>query len=166
MSLRRVLTWPDERLSRKCQPVPEITDDVRALAEDMLETMYDAPGRGLAAPQVGVISRLFVMDPRWKEGAPSPVVCINPEILSFGADAAEGPEGCLSIPGVSAKVTRPTTVRMVWTGLDGVKQEQDLTGFAALCAQHEVDHLDGIVTLDRVDATQRAALLAEYEVAR
>lgn len=165
MSLRPILTWPDDRLRRKCRPVAEITEGVRALAEDLLESMYDAPGRGLAAPQVGVLSRLFVMDPRWKEGEPSPVVCINPEITAFGPDVAEGPEGCLSIPGVSALVSRSTTVRMVWTDLDGVQQDQDLTGFAALCAQHELDHLDGLVTLDRVDASQRAALLAEYEVA-
>ena len=165
MSLRPIVMWPDARLTRVCLPVAEVTDAVHTLVEDLLETMYHAPGRGLAAPQIGVMRRVFVMDATWKEGTPSPVVCINPEIISFGDQVAEGGEGCLSIPGVSARVMRATTVRMVWTDLDGVRHDQELTGFAALCAQHEYDHLDGLVTLDRVDAAQRAALLAEYEAA-
>lgn len=165
MSLRPILTWPDERLTRVCTPVAELTSDVRTLAEDMLETMYDAPGRGLAAPQIGVMSRLFVMDPTWKEGVRDPFVCINPEITAVGTELAEGSEGCLSIPGVSAQVTRPTTVRLVWTDLDGMQQDQELAGFTALCAQHELDHLNGLVTFDRIDAAQRAALLSQYEAA-
>jgi peptide deformylase len=163
MSLRPILTWPDDRLSAQCAPVGAVTDAVRTLAADLLETMYDAPGRGLAAPQVGVLRRVFVMDATWKEGTPSPVVCIDPAIVSFGDVLAEASEGCLSLPGVMVQVTRPTTVRMTWTDLDGVRQDRELTGFAALCAQHELDHLDGIVTLDRVDADQRAHVLAHYE---
>lgn len=163
MSLRPILTWPDARLSAVCAPVDALTDDIRTLAADMLETMYDAPGRGLAAPQVGVLSRLFVMDATWKEGTRSPLVCINPVIVAQSDETAIGSEGCLSIPGLSARVSRPTSVRMQWSDLDGVHHDQALTGFAALCAQHELDHLDGIVTLDRVDADQRAALLTQYE---
>lgn len=163
MSLRPILTWPDDRLSAVCAPVAEITPDVRELAADMLETMYDVPGRGLAAPQVGVLMRMFVMDTTWKEGTRQPVVCINPDIVSFGSEMTTGAEGCLSIPGVTAQVTRPATVRMVWTDLDGIVQDEDLNGFAALCAQHELDHLDGVVTLDRVDEVQHAEILAQYE---
>ncbi len=165
MSVRPILKWPDARLAQTCAPVAEITGDVRTLVEDMLETMYDAPGRGLAAPQIGVMLRVFVMDPTWKDGDRSPIVCINPKITDTGAATEEGPEACLSIPGISAQVTRPTTIRLAWTDLNGARQEQDLTGFAALCAQHELDHLNGMVTLDRVDADQRAALVAQYEVA-
>mmetsp|Transcript_28333 Transcript_28333/g.52867 ORF Transcript_28333/g.52867 Transcript_28333/m.52867 type:complete len:167 (+) Transcript_28333:2630-3130(+) len=165
MSLRPILKWPDARLSAVCVPVDTVTDDVRRLAADMLETMYDAPGRGLAAPQVGVLSRLFVMDATWKEGAPDPMVCINPVILGRSDETAIGAEGCLSIPGLSVDMHRPTCIRMQWTDLDGGPQDQELTGFAALCAQHELDHLNGVVTLDRVDADQRAALLAQYESA-
>lgn len=163
MSLRPILTWPDNGLSAMCTPVEEITGEITILAADMLETMYAAPGRGLAAPQIGVFLRLFVMDVTWKEGTPDPMICINPEIISRGATLITGTEGCLSIPGVTAEVTRPDSVRMVWTDLAGHVHEQNLTGFAALCAQHELDHLDGIVTLDRVDGAQRAEILAAYE---
>ncbi len=165
MTVRTILTWPDGGLSAMCTPVEAITDEIRILAADMLETMYAAPGRGLAAPQIGVLQRLFVMDATWKEGTATPVICINPEVISRGSEETTNAEGCLSIPGVTAKVTRPTEVRMVWTDLSGRVHEEDLTGFSALCAQHELDHLDGIVTLDRVDAEQRAEILAAYEAA-
>lgn len=162
MSIHAILTWPDARLNMVCAPVGDITDDVHTLAADMLETMYAAPGRGLAAPQIGVLQRVFVMDATWKESEPDPMICINPKILAQSDEVLTGSEGCLSLPGVEAHVTRPATVRMEWTDLSGVVQEQDLTGFAALCAQHELDHLDGIVTLDRIDAAQREDILAAY----
>jgi peptide deformylase len=146
-----------------CTPITAVTPDIRALAEDMLETMYAAPGRGLAAPQVGECVRLFVMDPTWKEGDRSPTICINPDVIERSDEITSGDEGCLSIPGVTAHVHRPTSVRMVWTDLAGQVHDQWLTGFAALCVQHELDHLDGIVTLDRVDDAQRAAILSAYE---
>lgn len=163
MTLRAILTWPDDRLTARCAPVEGITDEVHLLAADMLETMYAAPGRGLAAPQVGELLRLFVMDATWKEGTPDPLVCINPEIVSAGTDAQTHAEGCLSIPGVEAQVSRPKTIRLAWTDLAGARYEADLSGFAALCAQHEFDHLDGILTLDRIDAAQRAEVLAAYQ---
>lgn len=165
MSVRPILTWPDGGLSAMCMPIEAITDDIRVLAADMLETMYSAPGRGLAAPQVGVLKRLFVMDTTWKEGTATPVICINPEIISRGSQETTSAEGCLSIPGVTAHVTRPADVRMVWTDLSGHVHEEDLSGFAALCAQHELDHLDGILTLDRVDDAQRADILTAYRAA-
>jgi peptide deformylase len=128
----------------------------------MLETMYAAPGRGLAAPQVGVLQRLFVMDPGWKEGVKSPIVCINPEILWLSDRQKLGPEGCLSIPDVPTNVMRATEIRLRWTDLSGAVQEQHLTGFAAICAQHEYDHLDGIVTFDRLPADARQVAEAIY----
>lgn len=162
MSLRPILTWPDDRLATVCTPVSEITDQIRVLAADMLETMYAAPGRGLAAPQVGELLRIFVMDPTWKEGNAAPMICINPDIISRSDTSVIAAEGCLSIPGIEARVSRPDSIRMVWSDLGGIVQEADLTGFAALCAQHELDHLDGIVTLDRVEDAQRADILSAY----
>lgn len=159
MAILPILRWPDPRLSTPCAPVD---GDVAQLAADMLETMYAAPGRGLAAPQVGVLKRMFVMDVAWKTGTPDPVVCINPEILWRSEDTAEGAEGCLSIPGISTLITRATTIRLGWTTLEGDRREADLTGFAAICAQHEYDHLDGLVTFDRLPPESRAAALAEY----
>ena len=159
MTRLAILRWPDPRLAQPCAPV---TGDVAALAADMLDTMYAAPGRGLAAPQVGVLLRMFVMDVTWKDGTPSPRVCINPEILWRSDDVAPGPEGCLSIPGITTTVTRPTAIRLRWTDLSGAQHTEDLTGFAAICAQHEYDHLDGIVTLDRLSPDARAQALAGY----
>lgn len=162
MSILPILKWPDPRLSEVCAPVAEITPDIETLAADMLETMYDAPGRGLAGPQVGAMLRLFVMDVGWKEGKPDPMVCINPMLQEVGEDRAENEEGCLSIPGVTTMVNRPSRVQMVWTGLNGGRFVQSFDGFAAVCAQHELDHLDGVVTFDHLDSDTRAALMAEY----
>ncbi|MEL6618167.1 MAG: peptide deformylase [Pseudomonadota bacterium] len=159
MSLRNIVTWPDPVLSQVALPVPEITEEIRTLAADLLETMYAAPGRGLAAPQVGVLYRLFVMDATWKDGEPDPLVWINPEIVEYGPEVSIGEEGCLSIPGVAAQVERPASAHFVWTNLEGVVQDCWLDGFAARCAQHEMDHLEGVTTLDRVDNAQRTALL-------
>ena len=154
MALRPILQWPDARLQTVCAPV---VGDVRALAADMLDTMYNAPGRGLAAPQLGALLRLFVMDATWKDGVYAPQVFINPQIKWLSDSHASGPEGCLSLPGLTADVTRATSLRMTWTDLDGTPQDQTLTGFAAICAQHEYDHLDGILTLDHMDPAARAA---------
>lgn len=162
MSVRPILRWPDPRLSQVCAEVGEITHDIRCLAADMLETMYAAPGRGLAGPQVGAMVRLFVMDVTWKEGIRAPRVLINPVVEWASDRLATGPEGCLSIPGVTAEVTRPAEIRMRWLGLDGQTVSETLVGFAGTCAQHELDHLDGIVTFDRVAPEVRARIEAEY----
>lgn len=161
MSVLQIVKWPDPGLSEVCTPV---TDPMalRDLVQDMFDTMYDAPGRGLAAPQVGVMQRVFVMDPTWKEGTRTPYVCINPEILTAGTATAEATEACLSIPGVSAQVTRPTEITLAYTDLDGTRHETALTGFAATCAQHELDHLNGTVILDRLDLDARSEVEARY----
>jgi len=111
---------------------------------------------------VGKLLRLFVMDVGWKEGTRTPMVCINPEVVDACETVVTREEGCLSIPGVMADVTRPDAVTLAYTDAAGRQRETRLTGFAAACAQHELDHLDGIVTFDRVDADQRAALEAAY----
>lgn len=162
MSIRDILRWPDPRLQHACAPMGRVTDRVRALAQDMFDTMYAAPGRGLAGPQVGVMQRIFVMDPTWKDGDPSPVVCIDPEILVASEDRVAMEEACLSIPGITAEIERPARIRLGWTDLDGVRREADLEGFAARCAQHECDHLNGIVTFDRLEPGIRDSLLAQY----
>ena len=163
MSVLEILRWPDPRLTETCAPVAEITPQIETLAADMLETMYAAPGRGLAAPQVGAMVRMFVMDVGWKEGKSDPLVCINPMFQEVGEERATMDEGCLSIPGVTAAVNRPSQVQMVWTGINGARYVQSFEGFAAACAQHELDHLDGVVTFDHLDADTRAALMAEYD---
>jgi peptide deformylase len=149
MSVLEILRWPDPRLMDICAP-------------DMLETMYAAPGRGLAGPQVGAMVRLFVMDTGWKEGRPDPLVCINPMLQEVSEERAVNSEGCLSIPGISADVSRPQTVQMMWTGLNGGRFVQSFDGFAAVCVQHELDHLDGVVTFDHLDAVTRAQLELDY----
>jgi peptide deformylase len=162
MSVREIVQWPDARLTEICAPVEAITPEIEALAADMLETMYAAPGRGLAGPQVGAMVRVFVMDTGWKEGKPDPLVCINPMLMEVSEERVSTAEGCLSIPGVNAEVSRPSQVQMVWTGLNGGRYVQSFSGFAAACVQHEIDHLDGVVTFDHLDADTRAALEAEY----
>jgi len=162
MALREILRWPDPRLSQPCAPVERITPRHRKLAADMLDTMYAAPGRGLAAPQVGVMERLFVMDVTWKEGTRAPGVFINPRITWADEETSLVGEGCLSIPGVTAEVERPVAIRLAWRDLDGAAHEELLTGAAARCAQHEADHLDGLVHFDRISAEQRAVLEGAY----
>jgi peptide deformylase len=163
MSVMPIVLWPDPRLTAVCAPVAKITPEIKALAADMLETMYDAPGRGLAAPQVGVMQRVFVMDAGWKEGKSDPIVFINPMLQEVSEERATREEGCLSIPGVAADVSRPAQVQLVWTGLNGGRYVQSFDGFAAACVQHEMDHLDGVVTFDHLAADDRAALIAEYD---
>ena len=162
MSVLEILRWPDPRLMEICPQIAEITPEIETLAADMLETMYAAPGRGLAGPQVGAMLRMFVMDTGWKEGKPDPLVCINPMLQEVSEERATNAEGCLSIPGVTADISRPAQVQMVWTGLNGGRYVQSFTGFAAACVQHELDHLDGVVTFDHLDAETRARLEAEY----
>ncbi|MBE2274877.1 MAG: peptide deformylase [Rhodobacteraceae bacterium] len=155
-----ILRWPDPVLTAPCAPAT-LSDDLARLAADMLDTMYAAPGRGLAAPQVGRLLRLFVMDAGWPDGRPDPRVLVNPRILWRGPLRATGPEGCLSIPGPTVLVERATELRLGWTTLDGRAEQETFTGFAAICAQHEYDHLDGILTLDRLSPEARAAALAQ-----
>lgn len=162
MSILDILRWPDPQLSTVCAPVGTVTDDIRALAADMFDTMYAAPGRGLAAPQVGVLKRMFVMDATWKDDVRSPEVFIDPRITGTDTETVETEEGCLSIPGVVAPVTRPAWVEVAWHDLSGGEHLRRFTGFSAACVQHEIDHLDGVVTFDRLDRDTRTALLHVY----
>lgn len=162
MSVLPIVMWPDERLRSDCANVEAIGPEIERLVGDMFETMYDAPGRGLAAPQVGILQRIFVMDATWKEGEMSPLVCINPEIIPLGEVVSTNEEACLSIVGVSADVTRPNQIELSYTRLDGTRVTEVLDGFAAICAQHEMDHLNGRVIFDHLNAVERAALETKY----
>ncbi|MDO5658914.1 MAG: peptide deformylase [Paracoccus sp. (in: a-proteobacteria)] len=156
MTLRPILLHPDPRLKKICDPVARITPEIETLAADMLATMYDAPGVGLAAPQVGVNLRVFVMDAtRDPEAEPAPMVLVNPEITTESEALNVYEEGCLSIPDHYAEVTRPAEVRMRWLGLDGKTHEQDFAGLWATCAQHELDHLNGVLFIDHISAIKR-----------
>ena len=165
--MRPILRWPDARLSAAAAPVGAGGGSHRAgdgsrLVADLFDTMYAAPGRGLAAPQLGVLARVFVMDVTWKEGARSPRVFVDPEVVWASDARATGPEGCLSIPGLTVEVTRPARVRLAFYDAAGLRREEAFEGFAAACVQHELDHLDGIVTFDRLDPSARAAAEAAY----
>lgn len=160
MAELQIIKWPDARLSQPCASVG--AEDLSALIADMFDTMYAANGRGLAAPQVAVMKRLFVMDCSWKEGAPDPVALINPVILSHSAETSALDEGCLSIPGVSVSVTRPTQITLHWQTPDGDGQTRDFDGFEARCIQHELDHLNGTVTFDHLSKADRRVIELRY----
>ena len=156
MSLRTILIHPDPRLKKVADPVARVTPEIESLAADLLATMYEAPGVGLAAPQVGAGVRLFVMDAsREPETEKRPMVLINPEITWTSEALNTYDEGCLSIPDQYADVTRPAQVRMRWLGLDGGTHEEDFDGLWATCAQHELDHLNGILFIDHLSAVKR-----------
>jgi peptide deformylase len=156
MALRDIIIHPDPRLKKVADPVGEITDDIRRLADDMLETMYDAPGIGLAAPQVGVMKRVLVMDCVKEEGAaPRPMVLIDPEVTWSSEALNTYEEGCLSIPEQYADVTRPAEVEVQWTGLDGAPRKERFGDLWATCVQHEIDHLDGRLFIDYLTALKR-----------
>ncbi|MFT4961503.1 MAG: peptide deformylase [Paracoccaceae bacterium] len=161
MAVLEIVKWPDARLTTVCDMVVG-GDDRGALIGDMFDTMYAANGRGLAAPQVGVLQRLFVMDCTWKAGEKTPVACINPQIVERSDQVGSVDEGCLSIPGILTAVERPDWVVLEWTDDKGRTQRQRLEGPEARIAQHELDHLDGIVTFLRLDSVARVAAEARY----
>ncbi|RLK47154.1 peptide deformylase [Alkalispirillum mobile] len=161
MAILDILVYPDPRLREVAQPVEQVDDDIRYLADDMLETMYDAKGIGLAATQVGVNQRVVVMD-LVDEGEPEPLVLINPEILSREG-AAMGQEGCLSIPGFYEDVERAERIRFRALDRDGEPFEQEAEGLMAVCVQHEIDHLDGKLFVDYLSELKRKRIRRKLE---
>ncbi len=162
MALLKIVKYGDPVLRKKTEPVTEITDDIIQLAEDMLETMYAAPGVGLAGPQVGVSLQICVID-IVPDGKRSPIVLINPKVLS-GEDKIELEEGCLSFPKIYEKVKRWNKVRVEYTDLKGNLKEVEAEGFLAKAFQHEIDHLNGKVFIDYLPAWKRK--LVEKEIKR
>ncbi len=154
-----ILLVPDPRLRAKARPVGTgDADAIRALAPRMLDAMYKAPGIGLAAPQVGELLRLVVVDLQ-PEDKPAPIVLVNPEIVAASTELSTREEGCLSLPGQYADVTRPSRVKLRYLDLGGVKREIEAEGLLATCLQHEVDHLDGVLFVDHLSALKRNMLL-------
>jgi len=190
MAIRPIIEVPDTRLKTVSQPVAKVTDDTRALMDDMLETMYDANGIGLAAIQVGVADRVIVMDISRREkwhgaseddgeeaaleeiaGETGPRFFVNPEIVWASEETRNYQEGCLSVPGFYDDVERPAQCRVAYVDYDGKAQELECDGLLATCIQHEMDHLEGIVFLDRLSRLKRQMVLkkiakAERDTAR
>ncbi len=157
MSIREILTYPDERLREVAKPIADPTSpEVQKLIEDMADTMYDAPGVGLAATQVGVSLRVFVTDTSWREegGARELKVWINPEFTKMEGEATYE-EGCLSVPEIFEEVTRAAQVRLRWQDETGAVHEEDFEGFQAVALQHEFDHLDGKLFIDKLSVLKR-----------
>lgn len=157
MALRDVIHFPDPRLKLVSEPVKEVTDEIRDLARDMIDVMYDEPGIGLAAPQVGSSIRMFVIDTEWgdEEIGQHPTVVLNPEI-SDPEGKITWDEGCLSVPDYNAMVERDATITLRGTDLDGKPIEELAEGLRAVCIQHEVDHLNGILFIDRISRLKRS----------
>jgi peptide deformylase len=180
MALRPILIAPDPRLKEVSAPVPEVTDEIRALMDDMLETMYAAPGIGLAAIQIGVAKRVIVMDigkPKAdddgegkgsdkKEKDPDPRYFVNPEIVWASDDLVVCEEGCLSVPDLYDEVERPAEVRVRFLDYHGKQQEIDCDGMLAVCIQHEMDHLEGTLFIDHLSRLKREMMLKKLAKAR
>ena len=174
MALLRIYETPDPVLRQISTPVETVDDDLRAFIADMFETMYDAPGIGLAAVQVGVPKRLLVMDLQEPEdpddpespAVKEPRVFINPEVLWASETSVPYTEGCLSVPDQYAEVLRPDRIRARWLDEQGQAHEQDLDGLLAICLQHEMDHLEGVLFIDHLSKLKRDMVLKKLAKAR
>jgi peptide deformylase len=163
MALREILTLPDKRLRLAAEPVKAIDAGVRTLVEDMFETMYTAPGIGLAAVQIGVLKRVVTIDIAKKEDDPKePRVFINPRLLWASEETATAEEGCLSIPEFYEDVTRPAAVRVAYLDLDGKEQMLEADGLLATCLQHEIDHLNGVLFIDHISRLKRERVTKKF----
>ena len=164
MALLNILIHPDPRLKKVVPPVTEITDDIRRLADDMLETMYHAPGIGLAAPQVAEMTRMLVMDcVKDEDTAAKPMVLVNPQVVWSSEDKSVYEEGCLSIPDQFAEVSRPSEVEVEWLGLDGKTHRERFDGLWSTCVQHEIDHLDGKLFIDYLKPLKRQIITRKMQ---
>lgn len=158
MAMKDILLHPDPHLRKLCTPFDGVDDAARRLADDMLETMYEAPGVGLAAPQVGVLSRMFVMDCTAKEEDPRPLVLINPKVVWTSEETSTYNEGCLSLPEMYEDVTRPARCVVQWLDRDGTEREEEFGELWATCAQHEIDHLNGKLFIDYLSGLKRSMI--------
>jgi peptide deformylase len=167
MALRPILIAPDPRLKQKSAPVEgPVTDEHRALMDDMLETMYDAPGIGLAAIQVGVPLRIIVMDLAREDEDKQPRYFVNPEILWASEETQPYEEGCLSVPDIYDDVERPARVKLRYLNYQGETIEEDAEGLYAVCIQHEMDHLEGVLFIDHLSRLKREKALSKLKKAR
>ena len=159
MALLPILTAPDPRLKKKSQPVDSVDPGLRQLMDDMMETMYAAPGIGLAAPQVGVLKRLIVLDIDREDVKTGPLFMANPEIIEASDEDLTYEEGCLSVPEHYSDVSRPGKVVVRYLDRDGESREMACEGLLATCVQHEIDHLDGVLFIDHISSLKRNMIL-------
>ena len=162
MATREIIKLPDRRLRLKSEPVKQIDTGIRKLVDDMFETMYKAPGIGLAAIQVGVAKRVITMDLSKKENDHEPQVFINPEILWQSEERAKFEEGCLSIPDYYEEVERPAEVKVRYLDVSGKKHEIDAKGLLATCLQHEIDHTNGVLFIDHLSKLKRDRVIKKF----
>ena len=162
MAVREILILPDKRLRKVSEPVKKIDAGIRKLVDDMLETMYDAPGIGLAAIQIGTSKRVVTMDLAKKEEPKNPRVFINPEIVWSSDEKAVYEEGCLSIPEIYSDVERPAQVKVKYLDLEGELHEIEANGLLSTCLQHEVDHLNGILFIDHLSRLKRERIIKKF----
>jgi peptide deformylase len=162
MAILPIIVLPDPVLRKESAPVERIDASLKKLADDMFATMYDAPGIGLAAPQIGISRRLIVMDPARDEEAKTPLTMVNPEILFRGDEMRVHDEGCLSIPDITAEVERPALTRVSYLDLEGKKQEIELEGIWSTLVQHEVDHLNGVLFIDYLSRLKRNMIVKKF----
>lgn len=162
MTIRPIITIPDPVLREVCPRIETVDDSVRALADDMLETMYDAPGIGLAASQIGVLQRIFVLDVAKEDAPKEPMVFINPEIVWSSEELSVYQEGCLSIPEFFEDVERPAEVAVTFQDRDGHAQEIKADGLLATCIQHELDHLNGKLFIDYLSKLKRDRVVKKF----
>ena len=165
MALRDILILPDKRLRLKSAPVTAVDKSLRKLVDDMFETMYAAPGIGLAAIQVGVAQRVVTMDLAKKDDSPSPLLFINPEVTWKADEKSTYEEGCLSIPEYYEEVERPAAVRVKYLDLEGKPHEIEATGLLATCLQHEIDHTNGVLFIDHISKLKRDRVLKKFKKA-
>ena len=163
MAIRKIRIWPDPALSEVAAPVESVDDEIRTLITDMFETMYHAEGIGLAAPQIGISQRVIVVDLRSEEQPEACLALINPEIVWASRDNEKSPEGCLSIPGLEEVIKRSSAIRVEAVGIDGGQMELEADGLFARVLQHEIDHIDGILFVDRVSALKRRILMKKWK---
>ena len=162
MALRDILILPDPRLRLKCEPVTAFDSTLRALAQDMLDTMYKAPGIGLAAIQIGVAKRVVTIDVARKDEPRASQIFVNPEILWTSDEVGTYEEGCLSIPEYYEAVERPARLRVSYRDLDGAPQEVEADGLLATCLQHEIDHLNGVLFIDHLSRLKRERVMKKF----
>ena len=166
MAIRPIIIAPDPVLKAKAKPVENIDGGIVRLMDDMLETMYKAPGIGLAAPQIGILQRVIVVDVADKDEKPQPFAMANPEILWQSDETSVHNEGCLSLPDHYADVTRPKQVRLRYIGRDGEVRELDADNLLATCVQHEIDHLNGVLFIDHISLLKRNMILRKLQKAK
>ncbi len=166
MALRPIITLPDPVLRKKARPVERVDEPLRHLMDDMLATMYDAPGIGLAAPQLGILRRLIVMDPSRDEEPRQPLIMVNPVILERSSEMRVHEEGCLSIPEVTAEIERPAITRVGFIDKQGKPQETTLEGIWSTLVQHEIDHLNGVLFIDYVSRLKRDMIVKKFTKAK